>query len=50
MDRGTLWTAVHGITKSQTQLKRLSAHAQTTLAGPKGENPCLENNVDKISG
>ena len=50
MDRGALWTTVHGDAKSQTPLKRLSTPAQTTLAEPKGENPCLENNVDKISG
>ena len=26
MDRGVWWTTIHGITKSQTQLKRLSTH------------------------
>ena len=28
MDRGDLWATVQGVTKSQTQLKRPSAHAQ----------------------
>ena len=27
MDRGAWWTAVHGVSKSQTQLERLSMHA-----------------------
>ena len=27
MDRGAWWAAVHGVTKSQTQLKQLSTHA-----------------------
>ena len=27
MDRGARWAAVHGVIKSQTQLKRLSMHA-----------------------
>ena len=27
VDRGAWWAAVHGVTKSQTQLKRLSMHA-----------------------
>ena len=26
MDRGAWWAIVHGLTKSQTQLKRLSMH------------------------
>jgi len=26
MDRGAWWTTVHGVTKSQTRLKRLSMH------------------------
>ena len=26
MDRGAWWARVHGLTKSQTQLQRLSAH------------------------
>ena len=29
MDRGVLWATVHGVTKSQTQLKRLSMHVHT---------------------
>ena len=29
MDRGAWWTTVHGITKSQTQLKQLSTHTHT---------------------
>ena len=29
MDRGTWWATIHGVTQSQTQLKRLSTqHAQ----------------------
>ena len=27
IDRGTCWAIVHGVTKSQTQLKQLSIHA-----------------------
>ena len=27
IDRGTWWAIVHGVTKSQTQLKQLSIHA-----------------------
>ena len=29
MDRGAWWATVHGVTKSRTQLKRLSTHALT---------------------
>ena len=29
MDRGAWWATVHGVTESQTQLKRLSIHTQT---------------------
>ena len=28
MDRGAWWATVHGVAKSQTQLKRLSRHAE----------------------
>ena len=28
MDRGTWWATVHRVTKSQTQLKRLSMHTR----------------------
>ena len=31
MERGAWWVPVHGVAKSQTQLKRLSMHAHTTL-------------------
>ena len=31
MDRGAWRAAVHGVTKSQTRLKRLSTHARTSL-------------------
>ena len=31
MDRGAWWPIVHGVTKSRTQLKRLSMHAQTHM-------------------
>ena len=31
MDRGSSWVTVHQITQSQTQLKQLSMHAQSTL-------------------
>ena len=34
MDRGARQATVHGITKSQTRLKRLSAHAHTRLSQP----------------
>ena len=27
MDKGAWWATVHGVTKSRTQLKQLSAHA-----------------------
>ena len=30
MDRGAWWVTVHGITKSQTQLKPLSMHTNTS--------------------
>ena len=30
MDGGAQWATVHGVTKSQTQLKRLSTHADHT--------------------
>ena len=30
MDRGTWWAAVHRVTKSQTQLERLSTHTYNT--------------------
>ena len=29
MDRGDWWATVHSVTKSWTQLKRLSTHART---------------------
>ena len=29
MDRGAWWATVHGVTKSQTGLKRLSMHSRT---------------------
>ena len=29
MDRGAWWATVHGVSKSQTQLKRLSTRART---------------------
>ena len=32
MDRGARWGTVHRITKSQTQLKQLSMHAQCDLS------------------
>ena len=32
MDRGAWWATVHRVTKSQTQLKRLSTHAHTSLS------------------
>ena len=28
MDRGAWWATVHGVTKSQTQLKQLSTHTK----------------------
>ena len=31
MDRGAWWAAVHGVARSQTQLKQLSMHADTPL-------------------
>jgi len=31
MDRGAWWATVHGVTKSQTQLKLLSTHAHKYL-------------------
>ena len=31
MDRGAFWATVHGVTKSQTQLKWLSMHAHTSF-------------------
>ena len=31
MDRGASWVTVHQITQSQTQLRQLSMHAQSTL-------------------
>ena len=33
MDRGAWWAAVHRVTKTQTQLKRLSTHAWMNLEG-----------------
>ena len=38
MDRGAWQAAVHGITKSQTQLKRLSMHARTHLLNSTGSS------------
>ena len=31
MDRGTWWSVVHGVAKSQTRLKRLSTHMQVSM-------------------
>ena len=36
VDRGAWWAAVHGVTKSRTQLKRLSMH--TCVVFPGGSN------------
>ena len=38
MDRGAWWATVHGVTKSQTRLKRLSmhAHVEAVLSGGSG--------------
>ena len=48
MDRGAWWAAVHRVTQSQTQLKRLSMHA---CIGEGNGNPlqysCLENPRDR---
>ena len=47
VNRGTWWAAVHGVTQSWTQLKRLSTHA---CIGEGNGNPlqcsCLENPRD----
>ena len=32
MDRGAWWATVHRVAKSRTRLKRLSTHAQASLA------------------
>ena len=38
MDRGAWWAIVHGVAKSQAQLKRLSVHASTlTSKGLRGQ-------------
>ena len=34
MERGAWWATVHGVTKSQTQLKRLITHARTQSVVP----------------
>ena len=51
VDRGALWAAVHGVTQSRTQLKRLSMHACT---GEGNGNPlqcsCLGNARDREAG
>ena len=48
MDRGAWWAAVHGVTQSQTLLKRLSMHA---CIGEGNGNPlqcsCLETPRDR---
>ena len=48
VDRGAWWAAVHGVTQSWTQLKRLSMHA---CIGEGNGNPlqcsCLENPRDR---
>ena len=48
VDRGTWWAAVHRVTQSRTQLKRLSIHA---CIGEGSGNPlqysCLENPRDR---
>ena len=48
MDRGAWWAAVHGVTQSWTQLKRLSMHA---CIGEGNGSPlqysCLENPRDR---
>ena len=33
MDGGAWWAAVHGVVKSQTQLKRLSSSSKKSLTG-----------------
>ena len=50
VDRGAWWAAVHGVTQSQTQLKRLAAAAAAFIGEGNG-NPlqysCLENPRDR---
>ena len=38
MDRGACWATVHGVTKSQTQLKRLSMQAHASFKVQYKEN------------
>ena len=45
-DRGAWWAAVHGVTKSRTQLKRLSSsiHIQRSFPGStSGKEPALQS-------
>ena len=41
MDRGTWWTTVHRVAKSQTRLKRLNTHAHTHELETLHQNPGL---------
>ena len=50
MDRGAWWAAVHGVTQSWTQLKRLSMHACIGEGnGSSLQYSCLENPRDRGS-
>ena len=40
MDRGAWWATVHGVTKSRTQLKRLSIHIACTQHAQRIELGC----------
>ena len=45
MDRGAWWATVHGVTKSQTQLKRLSPHSRRLGRPGKFEKRRLERPI-----
>ena len=48
VDRGAWWAAVHGVTQSRIQLKRLSMHACIGEGnGSPFQSSCLENPWDR---
>ena len=52
MDRGAWWATVHGVEKSQTQLKQLSMHIQMFILYSFNFSACLEffQNKERVEG
>ena len=50
MDGGAWWAAVHGVAKSQTQLKRLSSSSSTCVPGTQVSSASLLSSAQPSGG